>query len=65
MLHSITWKQFIEFIAWSAAVYYLWLVVRYYRRDIVALLTGKRGEKDNTATGDQGKSDNDNKNKSI
>jgi hypothetical protein len=23
MLHSISWKQFIEFIAWAAVVYYL------------------------------------------
>lgn len=54
-----------EFIAWAAAVYYLWVGVRYYRRDILDLLTGKRAGKDITGTGDKGKSDSINKNKNI
>jgi hypothetical protein len=65
MLHSISWKQFIEFIARAAVIYYLWVVVRYYRRDIMAVLTGKRVEKNNTPKDDQGEGDNDNKTKSI
>jgi hypothetical protein len=62
MLHSISWKQFLEFIAWAASVYYLFVGVRYYRRDIMALLTGKAARKD---TGDQGNGDNTNKTKNI
>jgi hypothetical protein len=54
MLHSISWKQFMGFIAWAAIIYYLWVGVRFYRRDIVDLLMGKRGKRDN-----------DNKNKNI
>lgn len=65
MLHSISWKQFMLFIAWAAVIYYLWVVVRFYRQDIAALLTGKRMEKDNTPNGDQGENHNDNKNKNI
>jgi hypothetical protein len=65
MLRSISWKQFLEFIAWAAGVYYLWVAARYYRRDIVALLTGKGVKKENTETGDQEKSDSINKNKNI
>ena len=65
MLHSISWKQFMGFIAWAAAIYYLWVVVRYYRRDIVALLKGKRGAKDNTPKDDREESDNENKTKNI
>jgi hypothetical protein len=65
MLHSISWKQFLECIAWPASVYYLIIGVRYYRRDIMALLTGKAARKDNTETGDQGKSDATNKTKNI
>ena len=64
MLHSISWKQFAEFIAWAAVVYYLWVVVRYYRHDIVGLLTGKR-VKNVPETDDQGKGDSTNKTKNI
>jgi len=77
MLRSISWKQFMEFIAWAAVVYYLWVGARYYRHDIVDLLTGKRAGKDgeggepgknvaglsDRVTGIQGESNN--KNKSI
>jgi hypothetical protein len=75
MLHSISWKQFMEFIAWAGVVYYLWVGVRYYRQDIVALLTGKQARKDITergdratgdrVAGDRGESDGINKNKNI
>ena len=65
MLHSITWKQFIEFITLAAGVYYLWVGVRFYRRDIVALLAGKRARKGNTETGDQEKSDGTDKTKNV
>ena len=37
-----------EFIAWAVGVYYLFVGMRYYRRDIVALLTGKRGKSDSS-----------------
>lgn len=62
MLHSISWKQFAEFIAWTAVVYYLWVGVRYYRQDIVALLTGKVARKEGDG---EEKSNSDNKTKNI
>jgi len=42
MLRSISWKQFIEWMAWASVIYYLWVGLRFYRRDILALLTGSR-----------------------
>lgn len=42
MMHSISWKQFMGFIPWAAVVYYLWVGVGYFRRNIVGLPTGNR-----------------------
>jgi hypothetical protein len=58
-----------EFIAWLAVIYYLWVGMRYYRRDIMVLLTGKRvknpsGIADGVAD-DQGTSDDNTKTKNI
>ena len=70
MLHSISWKQFLECIAWAAGIYYLIVGVRYYRQDIMALLTAKGAKKDVAGTGDRaagdpGTSDSTDKTKNI
>lgn len=39
MLHNISWGQFLTATASLMAIYYLYIIVAYFRKDIKALLT--------------------------
>lgn len=41
MLENISWGQFTVFMLVATAGYYVYVVGRYYRREVVALLRGK------------------------
>lgn len=42
MFHSITWQQFFATIGIGLLFYYLFLGLSFYRKDIIALISGKK-----------------------
>lgn len=45
MLHNISWGQFLTLTGTLMTVYYLYIIVAYFRKDIKALITKRAGGK--------------------
>lgn len=52
MFSNVSWKEYIGAMALLLAVYYLFIGIRYYRRNLLSLLSGRFHRKQHSSDGD-------------